>query len=298
MSKKIKTEKIYQVPVTSEQQDGVDNSDRILNSVQEYDEKGNLIMEVTYHPDGSISDKNEYTYDENGNLMVSVIYGEEEDALESRKITRDEKGNPVIEEITYLDGSIDEVSYVYEGSLLKEKIQKTGEGDIEVKEIFDYEGDKLTTYEKFNEYDEKVYQIRNIFEDGLLRESEIRSSEDEEPYRQIIEYDESGNRKIELRYNKKDMLVERNVYEADGQGRVVRVIEENPSRKNHTEFSYDDAGRLTHQVEKDMNDKVVSEIHRSYNEDGRLSAARVEYMDRMLGAMRENRLVYEYEYYD
>ena len=298
MSKKIKTEKIFQVPVRPGQDEHADTSEGILNSFQEYDARGNLILEISYNPDGSVGEKNKYSYDEQGNLTGSILYGEDDEVLETGKIVRDQKGNPVREEIVYLDGSADVVQYTYDGSLLTEKVRQTDEEEIEMKEVFRYDNGKVILYERYDGDERLVYQVKNAYDDGVIKGTEVWSEEEGEPFRQVIEYDEQGRRSLELKYNTRDKLIERNQFELDEEGRVARMTEENISRKNTTEFTYDGSGRVLRQVERDMNGKLVSDIGRSYDDEGRLMRSTVEFPDRATGLMRRNMLVYEYDYHD
>lgn len=298
MGKKIRTEKIFQVPVRPGQEENMDTSDGVLTSLQEFDARGNLLLEISYNPDGSTGEKNEYSYDAQGNLTGSILYGEDDEVLETGKIMRDDKGNPIREEIIYLDGSVDAVKYRYESGLLMEKVRETDEEEIEWKEVYRYENGKVILYEKYDGDERLVYQVKNVYDDGVMKGTEIWSEEEGEPFRQVIEYDDKGRRSLELKYNARDKLIERNQFEVNDEGKVVRMTEENISRKNTTEFTYDDSGRVTRQVERDMNGKLVSDITRSYDDEGRLTHATVEFPDRMTGVMRKNMLVYEFEFHD
>jgi YD repeat-containing protein len=298
MSKKIKTEKVYHVPVRNDESKKADTSDGILRSLNEYDENGNLILEITYHADGSISEKNEYSYDDNGKLIGTTIYSEEGDALESRKIYRDDSGKAMKEEIVYMDGSVDTVSYTYHEGRLAQKMQETDEGEVENKEIFEYEGDKITLYEKYDEDDRLVYQVKNQYQEGALKKSEIWSSENGETFRKVVEFEDGENRRLELKYDEKDRLIERNQYESEDGGKVARVVEENPSKKNTTEFIYDDRGNLISQHEKDMHGQTVTLLERFYDDEGRLREAAIGFRDRMTGVMGQSRMMYDYEFYD
>jgi hypothetical protein len=298
MSKKIRTEKIYQVLVRPDEVSETVESGRVLNSIREYDRAGNLILEVSYHPDGSISDKNEHEYDVHGKIIRSTTYDGGNEPLETTKINRDKNGHPIKEEIIYMDGSVDTVDYTYEDGLLLNKVRKTDDGDIEQREVFSYNEGNLILYEKYDDDDQIIYQVKNSYNNDIIVKSEIFSSEDDEPFTQVMEYDKEGRRKSELRYDKKKRLVEKNIYETDSHGRVIKVTEENPSRKNTTEFSYDEKGRLLYQKESDINGDRVSEVNREYDDEGMLKGARIGYLDRMTGIMQENRLAYEYEFHE
>lgn len=298
MSKKIKSEKIYSLAVAPGEQEQLNMEDALLQSVHEYDPLGNLILEITFNSDGSVNGRNEFVHDDQGNMTGMVIYGEEEEALETRRIYRDERGQIEKEEIIYLDGSVDTVTYMYEDGILKEKVQKNEDEEVEARETYEYEEGKVLQYQRYDEEGEVVYRQENRFDNGVLRESRIWVMEDGETYRQAVTYNGEGRRTEELKYDRKDRLIERNRYEEDETGKVVRVVEENTSRKNTTELKYDQQGRLLEQVETDLHGQIIHRVEREYDDQGVLKSARVNYLNRMTGSLGENFMWYEYEFYD
>jgi YD repeat-containing protein len=113
----------------------------------------------------------------------------------------------------------------------------------------------------------------------------------------IIEFNEAGRRFRELRYNHQDELVERNIYEEDEQGRVIRVIEENKARKNTTDYTYDEKGNVILQVETDLNGGLNHQVIRRYDDEGHIITATVEAVMKPSGLPRAYTLVYKRELY-
>ena len=298
MSKKIKTEKIYRATAIPDREFEFNRDESLLQSKNEYDPDGNLILEITFNAAGNINEKNEYKYDAQGRQEISIIYSEEDEPLETRRTYYDEDGNVLKEEIIYLDGTVDSTEYHYKEGLLIDKVQKTDEEEIESRETFNYEDGRMVLYEKFNEDGKMVYQLKNTYKQSMIEETEIRSLENEQPSRQVIHYNKAGRRKEELHYDHRDRLVSRNQYEEDDQGRIIRVKEENVGSKNLTELMYDEQGRPKSQVETDVNGETVSQIERFYNDEGRMRQARVLYREPITGTLQENYLVYEYDYFD
>jgi YD repeat-containing protein len=204
----------------------------------------------------------------------------------------------VAEEVSYMDGSVDIIEYRYSNGQLSEKIQRTEDDEVESKEKFEYEGDLLVRFDRTDYDDQVVYQVVNSYKDGKLAESSISNFEGEQPYKQVVRYNEAGRRIEELRYDKRDRLIERNSFEEDENGRVVRMVEENTARKNTTGMAYDENGRLVKQSETDMRGLVLSDIERSYTEEGLPEATRVLLLDRVTGLHQQYLLVYEYEFYE
>jgi YD repeat-containing protein len=297
MSKIIKSEKIFRAPFHKENEDEPMLSEKALQSYNEYDPQGNLLLEISYDPEGSITEKNEYAWDAAGRLIRSVIYGDDGEILEKTEIHRDGKGNPVQEFIHYLDGSVDKVEYRYENELLKEKIQHNEDDEQESRETYDYEDGRIVLLERYDEEDRLVYQAKNTFENGVIRESRIWSSVEGETYTLVTLFNKEGRRLEECRYDEKEKMIERNLYEEDDKGRVIKVVEEDRNRKNTTELEYNDKDLLVYQVETDVHGQVVSEVHREYDSEGRIAGIDILYLDRRTGVLRRNYLLYEYEYF-
>lgn len=298
MRKIIKTEKIYRVPLSPEMEDEPNFAGRVLQSFNEYDRDGNILLEMNYTSDGALNEKNEYTYDPEGRLMSMAIYGEDGDVLEKRAISRDEHGGITGETIVYLDGSEDTVEYRYDGDMLAEKVQFNDDGETENRETYAYEEGHVRIMERFNEDGEKTYRMENSFQNGVIRESRVWNAFEDEEYTMITTFNSEGSKLEECRYDGKNRLIGRNLYEEDDAGRVVSIVEEDREKKNTTEMEYDDHGRLARQVETDANGQLVSEVIRNYDEEGRLSDMEVLYLNRRMGTVVKNFLVYEYEFYD
>ncbi len=298
MSNKIRTEKIYRIPFLEGEEPEPESDEKILQSLREFDKDGNLLLEISYSTEGGINEKNEFQYDRSGKLAKSLIYGDDDEPLESKVIYRDEKQKILKEEIIYLDGSIDIVEYRYQDESLKEKIQKTDEDEIELREVFDYQGDDLKHYERYDEDGRLVYRLDNTFEENKISQTEIFSTENGESTKQLVYFNDSGRREAELRYNSQGKLVEKNTFEEDEEGRVISMTEENLSGKNTTTMSYNNEGRLVSQEETDVNGQLISHLEREYDAEGRPQNARILYLDRRMGTIIENFLVYEYDFFE
>lgn len=298
MERKLKTEKIYRILIKPDQEIEDEADERILQSLNEFDHSGNMTMEITYNADESINEKNEYHYDDSGRVIRSVIYSEDNEALETRKYYYDDAGKTLKEEVLYMDGSVDTIDYHYEDDLLKKKILSTDDGEIEGKEIYQYEEDRMTLYEKYEDDNRLVHQVKNVYKDGVIQESRTWESVNDMTSRQIIYFNEHGRRKEELRYDHNERLTGRHQFEEDDQGRILKVMEESTRGKYSTEYSYDQQGRQFTKTETDMNGQMVSKIERSYNDEGRLKSGEISYRDRMTGTIQKYRIIYEYDYYD
>ena len=144
---------------------------------------------------------------------------------------------------------------------------------------------------------ELIFSQEDKYQDGIISSRKIWSAEDGEPYTFITDFNAAGHREQERRFNSRDQLIERNIYEEDGNGRVIRIVEENKQRKNTTEFEFDERGYLIRQVETDLNGDLNHEVFRQYSDDGELMMTTVEAVVKASGAIRAYSLVFRRETY-
>lgn len=296
MSKKAKRLKIYRVNHVPGAELPDPTEYGTLQSMEEFDDKGNLILEIAYTQDEEIGDKNEFRYDENGRLLESRVYGEDDEVLERNEITRDKDGRILIETVHYLDGSTDTRSFYYDvnGNLTGMETKDEDE-ELEFSEKYFYENDKLVKIERHDEEGEIIFSQEDTYAEGVIRSRRVWSSEADEPFTLMTDFDKAGHREKETRFDSRDRMIERNIYEADEKGRVYKVIEENRQRKNTTEFSYDDHGNLIYQKEVDLNGDLNHEIIRSYDDQGNPLKVTVESIQKTSGEKRAYSLIYLYE---
>lgn len=296
MSNKIKSETIYRVDHVPGEVIDLNQEFDHRQSYREYDETGRLLLEIAYTQDGEIADKVSHRYDETGRLLESHIYGEDDEILERKEVVWGNEGRVTRELTHYLDGSTDTHEYFYDhnGKLIGMKV-KDDEDELEFSEKFFHEGDKLVKVERCDSDDKVIFRQEDEYVDGIFRARKIWSSEEEEPYTMIQQFNAAGHREQELRYNSREQLIERNISETDEQGRVVRIVEENRQRKNTTEFTFDGQGNVTHQVETDLNGNLNHKVYREYSKEGELLLTTVEAVIKSSGAIRAYSLIIKKE---
>jgi len=294
MSKKIKNETIYRFDHLPGEEIDLDQEFDHKQSYREFDESGKLLLEIAYTQDGDIADKIEYRFDEAGRLLD----GEDDEILERKELVWDHEGKVSRELTHYLDGSQDIHEYHYDdrGKLIGMQL-KDDEDELELSEKYFYEGDKMVKVERRNGDNKVIFRQEDEYIDGIISARKIWSSEEEEPFTVINQFKASGLREQELHYNGSDQLIERNIYEEDEHGRVVRIIEENRQRKNTTEFSFDEQGNVIHQVETDLNGNLNHEVFRVYSEEGELLITTVEAVIKSSRAIRAYSLINKKEYF-
>jgi hypothetical protein len=296
MSKKIKSETIYRFSHLPGEEIEIDQEFDIKQSYREFDDSGNLILEMAFSQHGELADKIEYRYDDSGRLVETLVYDEYNDVLERRETARDQEGRVTREILHYLDGSADTREYTFDdqGNLTAVQV-KDDDDELESSEKYFFEDERLVKIERYNEDDKLVFSQEDTYENGVISNRKIWSSEDEEPFTVINKFNATGLREQELRYNSRDQLIERNIFEEDEHGRVVRIIEENRQRKNTTEFTFDEQGNAIHQIETDMHGNLNHEVLRVYNPDGELLITTVEAVIRTSGDIRAYSLIHRRE---
>ena len=129
----------------------------ISKSKKKYDEKGNLIVDLIYNPDGSFESEYTFKYDEKGNKIEGKIFNA---GLEGKiTLKYDEKGNKMEEIIHNHVGSLVlRVTFKYdeEGYDIEEKWYNL-DGSLYNKYTFKYD-------EKGNKIEENVYNPDYILE--------------------------------------------------------------------------------------------------------------------------------------
>lgn len=299
MSNKIKSETIYRIDhVPGEEIDLSLEFEDAMQSFNEYDEAGHLVSEIAYTHDGDVADKVEYKYDDEGKLVETLIYGEDDEILERKEISWDENKRIKQEVIHYLDGSEDIHDFYFDenGNLTGIEV-KDDEDELEFSEKYTYAGGKVVKVERWDGDHELLFRQEDEFAEGILIKRTVFSAEESEPHTIIQNFNDRGHREEELRYDSREKLVERNIYEEDENGRLIRMVEENRQRKNTTEFSYDNKGNVIYQKETDLNGNVNHEIWRFYGPGGEPVKTTVEQLARPSMEKRAYTLVYKREIY-
>ncbi len=298
MGNKIKNETVYRVDHVPGDEVDLEQSFSQMQSYKEFDESGNLILEIGYAHDGEITDKIGYRYDDDGRLLETMVYGDDDEVLERKEVVWNSDGKVIRELTHYLDGSSDTHEYLYDGKgKIEGVVAKDDEDEMEFSEKYYYEGDKIIKVERMNSDDEVTFRQEDEYADGNLKTRTTWSSEEGEPTTLVQEFNAAGHREQELRYDRHEQLIERNIYEEDENGRVVRIIEENRQRKNTTEFAYDEQGNPIRQAETDMNGNLNHEVFRTYSAEGDLLYTTVEAVMKPGGDKRAYTLVYKRENY-
>lgn len=274
-----------------------DNSYRTL--LNEYDEGGRLLKAATYDPEGNVIEMYEYTYDALGQLAEEVLYYDEGEEAEHRWYQYNENGAPVAEKVIYQDGGEAHITYAWdEKGSLTEKVTTDQDGEIEQKEIIEWDGDKMMR-EVFIAEDNVVVSenIHTYDEEGRRVETIMIQPKDKMRTRLVFRYDEKGARTQMLKYNTQDKLIEKVAYTVDDKGNVTELAEEDAAGVKTTRSTFDDNGNTVLQEEYNDNEELNHRVERTMNEHGDMAESTVYIDNHGNSANQFYTIRYDYEYF-
>lgn len=265
----------------------------------EYNEQGNITLDITYGENNRIEEKVENSYDEKGRLKEEVFYDENGEVTEQKSYAYDENGKLQQEYKHYLDGSRDVISYVYNGQgQLMKKIHKDEEDVVEKAEYFKYEGDKPAMTEIFDENNELIYKgIKKYNENGKLVEEAVDDKEAFEQYALRHSYDQDGNRIETIKLDQEGNVLEKAGFSHNPKGEITEAVQETPYDVITTNMEHDDKGNLIKQEEYNGQGQLNHHLERSFDEDGNLTESKVFIDFHGQGINRNYVLKYQYTYF-
>ncbi|MEZ5197217.1 MAG: hypothetical protein R2764_12690 [Bacteroidales bacterium] len=263
----------------------------------EFDEKGNLVLEIKYNEEAEVDEKLEITYDDNGFIKEEKSFFEGNELSDHASYERDENGVIRKSFKHYQDGTTDTINYRYDtdGNLI-EKVTVDSYDEVESKELATYENGKLILKEIY-EYDELMAKETYLFDDyGNMIEHHTWSPDDgNRSYKHV--YDEKGNLIQSNQYNNKEELSGKAVYSYNKIGKVVEAIEETPYGTSKTSITYDENGNAVEQLETNSSGEVNNKVERKYNADNDVTEA-VVFINFHGRSVDQNYVLnYEYTYF-
>lgn len=296
MKKKIRKVTVYHVDHFTGD-DIPDDWPQVIQSETEYDGEGRIVREAQFSADGVTAEQYVMKYDEKGLPVEMTILDEDGQALEIRRNEYGQEGRLVKTSIQYMDGSLGTTEYIYDewGNLaLKRTLDE--DGNLEARESFLTVDGKIILAERYGENEAILFRQEDVYDQGMHKESRIWSAEEGEPYTRIIHFNEAGRKNEELKYDSRDKLVERISIEEDKDGRLLKITDENVSRKLITEFSYDHNGNLSGQLELSPDGAIIHQVERTYNDNLDPERINVIFANPYAG-QHDYCLIYRYEYY-
>ncbi|MDP2424517.1 MAG: hypothetical protein U1C46_01315 [Bacteroidales bacterium] len=267
-------------------------------SYTEYDQKGNVLEQKLFGPDGKITEHFLDDYGMNGFLIREKYTAGDDETTEEKSYERNENGLILKEYKHYADGSVDTTTYRYDSQhRIISKITVNDEDEPEMKELFGYRGDFLAIHEVFDAEDNLLSSEEFSYDEHGNAISRVRwDSESDETLHILITYTDAGRKKEESVFDEEDNLLENNTFDEDGKGRLIRLVEQTQGKNTTTHYEYDDQGNMVLQAMTNNAGDEVLKVVRCFNENNELTYSEV-FIDgegRMLSQHYEVELVYTY----
>jgi hypothetical protein len=204
----------------------VDANDKIKTQFkrgfQEFDERGNLLKDVVFKPNGEIESALGFRFDDKDRLIEEIHYYEGGDTGERILFKLDEEGNRVEIETTYADESksikkiarfenmVSIKTYDEDGDFESEDLIKHNDKGNVIEEL-SYDEDRKIVKQDMYEYDE---------ENRLHSKTEY-AEDNEFIVKILVDYDDRGNIVSETRLNRKNELLGKTTFEYDEKGNRI-----------------------------------------------------------------------------
>ncbi len=266
-------------------------------SYREFNEAGQVTLDITFLDDGSVDRKYIYEY-EDGKLVDEKLYFGGDELTEHYSYVYE--GDRLVKSyVHYQDGSKDTVSYDYDDSgLLIKKTSRDEDGAIEEMEERTYDNGNLTGLKRFEygDMETPVLEEHNKYdENGMLIEHIVHDHQEEKVVKEVLEYDENGNENL-LKTYVNDQLQEKAAFARNDQGRATEIIEEKPGQRIKILQEYDERGNPVKQEVYDRFDNQLYRADRKFDEMNNLQEAVVLRDDKGIGVFSMYKVFVDLEY--
>lgn len=261
---------------------------------REYDQDGNIIEEIIFAPDGSVSDHYIMGY-KDGILANQTLIIDDEIAEKQFFKYRD---NLEIEVVTeYADGSTDKTEKIYDslGRMIS-SVTRDDDGITE-KVLVSYGGEKEVRTEFYDEEGERVKVVKEILNENLMP-VEVETDDILSEEITVVKSEWAIDGLITKSENfKNGQLVSVSQVTYNENRQFAKRITETAEGVTIFEVEYDDLGREIRQVETNEEGEINLLINREYNEFGQVSFSSVEINNHGKGYDQKYDLKYDYEYF-
>ncbi len=264
-----------------------------------YDLEGRTLSEMKYEADGSVEQHYGYVYNEQGVKIADRSWDDNGDLIDDMEYDVDADGKVQFAYKNYLDGSKDTITYRYDadGNLVEKEL-RTNEDELEMLEIFTYDGNNEILYESRNEENEVVFRKETIYnEQGNVREEKTWMAENDTTSRVVNQYDDDGQLNGVSSIDGNGNVIFNVSYERDGE-LITGVKEESPERKVMTKIVYDENGNPVAQEERNEKGELMSRIERKFDDEGNVIESEAILDTHGQGRNQHYVLKYEYEFHE
>ncbi len=279
------------------------DAEKWIHLQRTFDEKGNLLEEISYALENEIGERKSFSYDAAGLLLVEKCEFIEEEVTEITRYVYDDKGRIEKTHKSYGEqGDEDTTFYSYnELGKLVEKRSESSEGEMEHKETWSYTGDNLMEHIITN-YDGTVLESSKFkYSDMSVLEEEIRySSETEKELKILYDFIIPKTTPDSTVYNWEGKIVQRSRHTFDDQQRLVKEVTETVKsgvQKFTTEYEYDESANVKETRLVDKNENLISKTvykHNTFN----LPIEEIHFEAQLAGMeMKQSKTITDYEFY-
>lgn len=263
-----------------------------------YDAQGNLISDKTYNDEGEIQEFFAYAYDDAGRRIETKSFYDEDEVIETTTYHYGDSRHPQLALKKYADTSEEKIIFEYdsEGRLIK-KMVINDENEVEEQESWRFEGEHEVWYEK-EEWGDAVFTEEQTYDaEGRLIGIKLQEGDFYSTTIHRIQYNEQGERYLIEKFDDEGEKIGVIRMDSYDNGRPTEVTETGPSGIRRVLYNYDRFGNPVLQQEFDGDDIMVSEIIRTYDEDGLILSTDVTNDRKGVGMNQHYRIEYTYEYF-
>ncbi len=217
---KIKSVSAYSYSIETPEQE-----ERYISSYIEYDKAGNVILAISYLPDGEIESKTTSEYNQKGHLIRQSNYISEDEIGEDSVYIRNENGDLIRVDKKFADGSASTITHNRsEDSKQLEISNRDEDGELEEREVYLFD-------DKGNMLEKEVYNYNNKLQEKYVNEYDekanlVKQTEYEQGGRFALEteltYDDNGNVISQITFNRKRQITHKLLFTYDDKNRVIR----------------------------------------------------------------------------
>ena len=242
----------------------------------EYDDRGLLLREERYEPDGTLNTLTVNTYNENGELVQAEQYDQDQILLQKTVNKYDENQRLASQSNYYGDASEEYVTKYYydgDGNVVKQEVYVDGKLDY-VEKTATYQDGRLDTETENDDYGNPMYvhhyQYNEKGQVAVYTRDEVQNK-DRRTYE--FTYNENGDRVKDLIYDYDMMLIAKIVRTYDEQYRQTEVVEEDLDTYRRITMEYD-GDKVVKNTMYNKDGGITGWAEYEYANDGRQSMAR------------------------
>jgi hypothetical protein len=248
------------------------------NAAFTYDKDGNIIEIIQYNSSGKMISKENYSYNSNGDVTSFRRYdGKRDKVIYKKNYKYNNKGQKIEE--TGFDGSGQfSADFTYDSKDRLIGIKYYTGPKLTEKRVFTYSGNKRTIKVYTAEGALKSTIIHTLNNEGQITEEIKYDNNQNELYKNIYAYNETGKAVKEKRYERGNFVYEiTNVYKPSGD--LLKVLQKNEDGEEFekTRYEYNILGLLDRKLYRSKPSQDFSWKKYTYNERGLCKAIETYY---------------------